>query len=87
MATCPACGANSRTDPSFTVTDALVAKPLGTWSLAGVGMKTVATSTLRLSHSCGWSIDGGVRDGDFYGDPATQVFPAALADTARKEQP
>jgi len=65
MATCPSCGANSRTDPTFEITEAFVAKPLGTYSLAGVQNKAVVTRTLRLTHSCGWAVIGHI-DGDHF---------------------
>lgn len=78
MATCPNCGAKSREDPeAFTVTDALHAKPLGTWSLAGAQLKTVAVAVLRLACRCGWSIDGRIEGEQFLGDPSTQRFPGA----------
>lgn len=66
MATCPSCGASSRTDPTFAVEPALTARPPGTWSLAGAQVKTSAVSTLRLSHgACGWSVTGRI-DGDHF---------------------
>lgn len=71
MATCPTCGASSRTDPTFEVTRTLVAKPLGTFSIAGAQMKTVATERLVLTHvgpadkPCGWSVAGHI-DGDHF---------------------
>lgn len=79
MATCPNCGTSSRRDPdAFTVTDALLAKPLGTWSLAGAQIKTSAVAVLKLTCRCGWSICGKVSGDSFLGDPATQHFPEDL---------
>lgn len=75
MATCPSCHANSRTDPTFTVAEVLVAKPYGSYSLAGFMTKITATATLRLSHSCGWSVTGHVDGSDFVADE-----PAPVAD-------
>lgn len=71
MATCPSCGANSPTDPTFAIEDALVAMPVGTYSLAGVQGKPSVTKTLRLSHSCGWSVTGHVDGEDFIAVPTT----------------
>lgn len=76
MATCPNCGASSRTDPTFSVEEVLISKPPGTFSIAGVQTKVVATQTLRLSHSCGWSILGYIDDESFVGDPATSTTGA-----------
>lgn len=78
MATCPNCGASSRTDPTFTVAlvEGLIAKPLGTFSVAGAGLKTVAVQRMRLSHgACGWSIDGWLEGGSFVGVEATERMP------------
>lgn len=65
MATCPACGANSRTDPTFHLDEIEVAKPPGTFSLAGHQMKVVITTRTRLSHSCGWWVIGRV-EGEYF---------------------
>lgn len=58
MATCPDCGANSRSDPTFIYKQIMYAKPVGTFSLAGTQMKTSVVPRVRLSHSCGWSVVG-----------------------------
>lgn len=64
MATCPECGARSRDDETaFVVEPVLVAKPLGTYSVAGAQMKASAYERLRLRCRCGWSILGHI-DGD-----------------------
>lgn len=68
MATCPSCGANSRTDDGFTVDNVLEAKPLGTFSLAGNQPKVSAVSRLRMAHTCGWSVTGHIEDDDFVVD-------------------
>lgn len=65
MATCPSCGANSRTDPTFVVEESLVAKPLGSYSLAGVQVKVSAVKKMVLKHSCGWFIEGHI-EGDYF---------------------
>jgi len=71
MATCPDCGASSRTDPTFEVTRVLVAKPFGTFSVAGAQTKTVASERMKLSHlSCGWSVLGRLEGSDFVADAA-----------------
>jgi hypothetical protein len=57
----------------------LEAKPLGTWSLAGGQLKTVAQFKARLSCRCGWAILG-VLDGDsFLGESSTQMWPPAAS--------
>lgn len=61
MATCPDCGVSSRINPSgFALEQVIVAKPLGSFSLAGAQTKVSATSRVQLSHSCGWSVVGRV---------------------------
>lgn len=72
MATCPDCGASSRTDPTFVVEPALVAEPPGTYSLAGAQDKVSAVSTLRLRHGgCGWYVTGRVDGDHFVADTRT----------------
>ena len=60
MATCPRCYVSSHQDPdSFTEEPALVARPIGSFSLAGAQMKFSAVEALRMSHTtCGWSVLG-----------------------------
>lgn len=66
MATCPSCGTSSRTDPTaMTVTAVLVAKPPGTYSVAGVQTKVSAVERLKLACRCGWSVLGRI-DGDHF---------------------
>ncbi len=80
MATCPACGTRSREDhEAITITAFLKAKPIGTWSLAGAQLKTVAYEQLRMSCRCGWSIEGYIDPAaeQFCGYPDTQVWPEA----------
>lgn len=77
MATCPNCDTRSREDSSaFTVTDALYAKPPGTFSLAGVQLKASAVALLKLACRCGWSVLGRIEGGQFLADPTTQHFPS-----------
>jgi hypothetical protein len=77
MATCPNCRTSSRTAPdAITVEQVLAARPLGTWSLSGAGMKTSAVATLRMSCRCGWSILGRIEGDSFVGDPDTQTCPS-----------
>ena len=73
MATCPSCGANSRTDPTFEIREAFLASPLGTYSLAGAQVKASARKTLRLTHgACGWNVTGHIEGDQFVADvPAT----------------
>ncbi len=80
MATCPVCGTSSRTDPEAMVlepTGRLMAKPPGTFSMAGAQMKLAAMSGVRLTCRCGWSIEGYIEGEHFLGYPETQVFPDA----------
>lgn len=65
MGTCPQCGTNSRTEPdAFTLTEVFVAKPIGTFSVAGAQMKAVAIMRLKLQCRCGWTAYGYMDDGD-----------------------
>lgn len=82
MATCPSCGVSSRADPTALALErTFVVRPLGTFSVAGVQMKTVGHDALRLSCRCGWAILGAM-DGDvFVGDPRTQEMPDAARRT------
>ncbi len=77
MATCPHCGVRGREDPeAFKVYPVLVAKPLGTHSLAGAQMKVSVVSMLRLKcRRCGWHIDGRIVEDRFEGDPSTEWVP------------
>ena len=68
MATCPACGANSRSDATFALQEVLVPKDIGTFSLAGAPMKVAASSAMRLAHSCGWSVLGHIDGESFIAD-------------------
>lgn len=84
MATCPDCGANSRTDPTFVQEPVMVARPVGSFSLAGAGVKFSAFEALRLRHvgsedrPCGWTVYGRSEDGYFIVDPTlTATAPAA----------
>lgn len=48
----------------------MVAKPLGTYSLAGVQDKVAAEGRYKLSCSaCEWSVYGRVEGSDFVADP------------------
>lgn len=56
---CPDCGATG----SLTLSTALVAKPMGTWSLAGAQLKTSAREVAVLACSaCGASRRGHLED-------------------------
>jgi hypothetical protein len=69
MATCPECGVSSRVDSTaFSIEKVLVFKPLGTWSVAGQQMKTVAYERLEMSCQCGWRIRGYIDGEDFVAD-------------------
>ena len=68
MATCPSCGASSRVDPTFQITEAFAAKPLGSYSVSGIQAKAVVTRSLVLTHSCGWSVAGHIEDDQFVAD-------------------
>ncbi len=83
MATCPNCGTSSRTDPNaMVVSEGLMARPLGTWSLAGQQLKTSAYGPLyKLSCRCGWAIWGVINGDSFDGYPDTQVWPADTTDS------
>lgn len=78
MATCPHCGTRGRTDPdAFMIEEVFVAKPPGSFSVAGATSKVTAKKWIKLSCRCGWSILGWLEDTNtFLGDPATQVWPA-----------
>jgi hypothetical protein len=60
MATCPDCGASSRTDSTaFEIRKTLVASPIGSFSLAGAQMKVSAREVLVLQCAhCGWHVIG-----------------------------
>lgn len=79
MATCPSCGTSSRQDPrAIEIAEVLIAKPVGTWSLAGAQPKTVVYSGPQMSCRCGWSILGYIdADGYFRGRTDTQVWPSS----------
>ncbi len=62
------------------IREELVAKPMGTWSLAGSQMKTTAYLRHRLSCRCGWSIAGAVVGEEFIGESATQTWPQPRED-------
>jgi hypothetical protein len=69
MATCPKCKTSSRVDPgALVVEEVIVAKPVGTFSLAGAQMKFAATERLRCT-KCGWSVLGHIEDDQFFADP------------------
>lgn len=71
MATCPECGVSSRVDPAaMVIEDCLVAKPIGSFSLAGAQMKVSAHAMLRLRCvRCGWSIVGHLASDHFVARP------------------
>lgn len=76
MATCPNCGVSSRKDfTAITVEKFLIARPPGTWSVAGNQLKTVASEVLRMSCRCGWHIDGFIDGEEFCGWSESQHFP------------
>lgn len=76
VATCPNCHSSTRTEPEcMSVSKALNAKPLGTFSVAGAQTKTVAIDCLKLECRCGWSILGYIHDNVFNGWPDTQTYP------------
>jgi hypothetical protein len=60
---CPACGQQG----GLTIGMRLVAKPIGTWSLAGAQLKTSAVRTLGLGcNRCGMMLYGTLdADGNF----------------------
>jgi Zn finger protein HypA/HybF involved in hydrogenase expression len=80
---CPCCGVSSRDDPEAAeVTRVLEAKPLGTYSIAGVQTKVVARQRLQLRCTrCGWRTLGHVdsADGKFATTPADMRWPADRA--------
>lgn len=64
---CPRCNA-ART---LILSKKLVAKPTGTYSLAGVQTKVTATETLVLSClECDWFVTGHIEGTDFVADPS-----------------
>lgn len=71
MATCPECGTKSRDDPgAFVISDALVAQPLGDFSLSGQQMKVSAHRRLKLEcQRCHWHVYGYIQGEDFIADP------------------
>jgi hypothetical protein len=71
VATCPTCGRRDRLTLDRTGDTALVARPLGTWSLAGAQLKTSAVSVEVMllvcdpdRDGCGWTVRGYVSGGD-----------------------
>lgn len=78
MATCPNCGTSSRQDPeAITLERVLAAKALGTWSLAGAQLKTVAVERHKLECRCGWYVIGDVDENgeNFTARSSDQHFP------------
>ncbi len=77
MATCPNCHTSSRQDPdAITVEKVLVAKPLGTWSVAGQSLKTVAVEKYKMECRCGWYVLGQLdQDGNLIALSSDQHFP------------
>ena len=70
MATCPQCGASSRTDSTFVLERVVLAAPLASFSVAGAQMKVPARIRLRLMHAgCGWFVYGSIEGEDFVADP------------------
>ena len=88
MATCPSCAVSSRTDAeAIEVTRILVAKPIGTFSVSGSTMKTVAYERYQMRCTrCGWHIDGTLTDDEFLGDPSTEVLPPVSPPGSREPQ-
>lgn len=74
MATCPnpKCGASTRVTPGIMeIVEEIVAKPLGTFSIAGNQMKVSAYTQLRLvCRACDWSTPGWIEGGHFVAYPA-----------------
>lgn len=72
MATCPECGASSRTDPTaMTIEPVPQAKPVGAFSLAGVQMKFPARTAVRLTCRCGWTVTGHIENNQLIVNPTT----------------
>lgn len=62
MATCPRC--QSKDGLILRNTNRLHARPVGSFSLAGVQTKLSAVEVYELIHpSCGWLVSGTIRDG------------------------
>ena len=79
MATCPECGVSSRQDPTaITVEPVFVAKPIGTFSVAGAQMKVSAYQRLQMSCRCGWKILGYIDGDHFIADPPAPDRPDPL---------
>lgn len=53
---CPQCGATDKS--GFSVTAQLIAKSMGTYSLAGAQMKFSALAQAILACDCGWFVNG-----------------------------
>jgi hypothetical protein len=65
MNRCPKCG----TTGGLTLTPVMVAKPAGSYSLAGAQDKTTAVDAARLScAACGWSATGRIENLQVAGD-------------------
>lgn len=77
MATCPKCKVSTRITPgAMRVEPVLVARPLGSFSLAGAQMKVSARSALRLScNHCDFEITGRVEGSDFIADALPEDSP------------
>jgi hypothetical protein len=65
MNRCPSCGVTGQ----LTLTPVLVAKPAGSYSLAGAKEKTAAVDAAGLScPACGWSATGRIENLEVAGD-------------------
>lgn len=60
MAACPRCRRRDRISVDLTGGEVMVARPSGSWSLAGAMAKTSARTEpqVRLACGCGWAVTG-----------------------------
>ena len=59
MATCPECGASSRTDPTFSVERTFTPTTLGRLQISAGEREIDMVQTLVLRHDrCGWAVSG-----------------------------
>lgn len=70
MATCPRCQRRNEME----VRGVLAVKPVGSFSLAGNGIKFSAQSLAQMAcNACGWSISGYIADATFVEYPPGQT--------------
>ena len=67
---CPLCGATT-----LSLTERLIPRPMGQWSLSGMQTRVSATAHPHLSClSCGMSVTGVYRDGDAVFNPEDVTY-------------